>query len=449
MKKRKWSRTIASLVCLLMCHVSVVEAQAGGSAPDGVRIALVTEDRTAIGIPVFLKLKIENGSQQAYAFFAPATRRFGYDTVIFHVSPPGQEAFFRVASPGIYDGPMKAGSPPKYLPSVTVPPGGSSSFGFVLDYDCPTIRKRKWLFPVVGEYEIRASVFLLRRAPKTNGRAVPRAPRTTVETPPVSVRIVEPEPGERAAYAAMRRLTYDYLLYAPECYHPDKHVGALDETRRFIARHSRSSYARYGELLVWCAAFAEGENRRDARVMQDALNSCRGLEVDKSPSLRFKARELCAIMTRRMGHVRGQSSVKPLSEPRLESQAGAGTKAQPATAEEKAAIEGLIKRYAEAFVAGNVTGCLSLLTDDFLYMNVLNKKAYRQELEEDTRKSRGMKGFEMQLKLEDALATEEGVQASILMTIRADGEVLQKPKRQVWRMKRDPGSWKVSGITRH
>ena len=189
---------------------------------------------------------------------------------------------------------------PKTIPVVTISPKGTAVFDFVLDYDFPTVERRKWLFPVAGTYRVKAALYLLQEALLEKDETSPQASRISVETLPLDVRIVEPEGEEDTqAYADMRRLTYDYLLYAPEMFHPQIHKVALEETESFVTKHAKSRYASFGKLFIGYVSFVQAEQSKDINAMQDAIDLCQGLGTDVNFPLAFKAKELSARMIER------------------------------------------------------------------------------------------------------------------------------------------------------
>jgi len=300
MKMRGWVIPLLLVWYLLLSGIDV-RAEPDSTLPEGVVIRLmVTKDKIILGDPLPLQLRIENGSGNYISFLAPATGRFEYRTISFYVCFPGREDFYKLRSPGVYVGPMKIIRSPKTIPVVTLPPKGMATFDFVLDYDFPTVERRKWLFPVAGTYRVKAALYLLQEALLEKDETSPQASRISVETLPLDVRIIEPEGEEDIqAYADMRRLTYDYLLYAPEMFHPRMHREALEETEGFITKHAKSRYASFGKLFIGYVSFVQAEQSKNINAMQNAIDLYQGLGADVNFPLASKAKELSARMSER------------------------------------------------------------------------------------------------------------------------------------------------------
>jgi len=282
----------AVLGCALFTQITM-GAPLSGTAPNGVKIQLAIPEGTTfyLGDPLVVTLKVGNASGNSFSFILPSAERFAYKTILFHIIAPDQTEFREIESLGIYDGPMKIMSPPRALRLVTVPSGKETEFNFVLDYDCPVLTRRRWLFPVSGEYKVKASLLVPEQFAGGAEEVAVGTSMVTIESETLAIRVAPPpNKQDKEAYKELRMLKYDFLVYAPDQFDPEKHSGAISEIGSFVKRHTDSRYADYASFFVGYARFVEDERGKNREGMQKGFDECQRIMSTKALPLAFRTK---------------------------------------------------------------------------------------------------------------------------------------------------------------
>jgi hypothetical protein len=282
----------AVLGCVLFTQIAM-GAPLSGTAPNGVRIQLAIPEGATfyLGDPLVVTLKVENASGSAFSFISPSIERFAYKTMSLQILAPDQTKFREIEMLGIYDGAMKSMPPPKALRLVTVASGKETEFNFVLDYDCPIITSRRWVFPVSGDYVIKASLLVPKRPAEGAEEIAVDTPTDTIESEMLTVHVAPPpNKQDEEAYKELRTLKYDFLVYAPEQFDPETHSGAIGEIGSFVKRHTGSRYANYASFFIGYAGFVKNERGKNREEMQKGFDECQRLISTKALPLAFRPR---------------------------------------------------------------------------------------------------------------------------------------------------------------
>jgi hypothetical protein len=256
--------------------------------PSLVKISLspATTEPFYVGDSILLHLSIANDSPTNFSILYPTLARYSPRTIAFAIKPPNAASYQKVEHPGIYEGPMKALSPPKFYRVLTVGPRGQTNLVFQLDFDCPTVPTRRFLFPTAGRYFIKATVYFLTE-PIGAAMGVPATASTKpVETPEISIDVLEPlNELDKSALQAIQKLSYGYLLYAPDQYHEQMHAGAVAQINAFTKDHHHSRYASFGRLFRATAELRQPPDPSSSLNADEALATLRGIGADaKAPA---------------------------------------------------------------------------------------------------------------------------------------------------------------------
>jgi hypothetical protein len=231
---------------------------------------LVTPKTIFQGEPLTVTLQIKNVSTVERYILIPEIRRFGPDTILFHIWTANAGQNYTVKRPDIYIGGMKI-MPPSLLPIQKISRNTTAEYSFTLIYDFPDIETRRRLFDKPGQYSIQATIFELSQ-PVVNVCEVPYdVPRRSIMTPVSPFEVVVPNnPREKEALEAFLSLPDEYLIYEPFVFRSDCHVEAVKCMKTFFQNYA-DTYLGQRASLVLGIAVADGVINDDAGAIQKTI----------------------------------------------------------------------------------------------------------------------------------------------------------------------------------
>lgn len=266
-----------TIAALLLCATARADdMSAPERAPVELSIEVTAEGDIVRGDPVPLVIRITNRGETPRTVVLPQIAPPDQTTLVLSIRSPDDAASKKVSFPGIYCGAMKAQQGPQSLSVLTIPPNRSQAFRISVGWDFHPAddRQRRWLFPRAGDYSCQVAVFVLSDA-APNVQSVPgNTPLISLQSPPTSIRIVEPSnKADLAAADALMKMREAWLVYSPSCAGSSITTELLD----FRKDHATSRYVPFTELAMIYSSYRSAVVARDQGAMREAFGKARDI----------------------------------------------------------------------------------------------------------------------------------------------------------------------------